>query len=328
MELEHDEPSRSTDDDRGPSRPSELSMRSWWGVVKRSVREARADHLTDWAAALTFYSVLALFPALIVLVAIVGLVGQYPETTNALLDIVGRLGPKSAVHTFREPITGVVRGKGGAAALLGFGLLGALWSASAYVGAFMRASNAIYAVDEGRRFWKLRPLQIAITLGMVLTTALVAVAIVLTGPVAQAVGDQIGSGGTVVAAWNVGKWPILFLVVTTMFAVLYYTAPNLRLPYFRWITPGSVLAVVIALIASAGFGIYVAYFGSYNQTYGTLGGIIVFLVWLWIVNLALLVGAEFNAELERGREIESGEAGAQRELQLPPRARKRRRSAA
>ena len=176
-------------------RPSDLSAQAWWGVVKRSVVEARRDNLTDGAASLTYYSVLALFPALIVLVAIVGLVGQYPETTNALLDIVRRLGPESAVDTFREPITGVVRSKGGAGALLGLGLLGASWSASAYVGAFMRASNAIYEVEEGRRFWKLRPLQVAVTLVMVLVAALVAVSIVLTGPVAEAVGDQVGLGG-------------------------------------------------------------------------------------------------------------------------------------
>jgi membrane protein len=323
-------PTQTASGDSGdaPSRPTDLSRRAWWGVVKRSVREARHDNLTDWAASLTYYSVLALFPALIVLVALVGLVGQYPETTNALLDIVRRLGPESAVDTFREPITGVVRSKGGAGALLGLGLLAALWSASAYVGAFMRASNVIYEVEEGRRFWKLRPLQVAVTLGMVLVAALVAISIVLTGPVAEAVGDQVGLGDAAVTAWGIAKWPLLFVIVATMFAVLYYVAPNVRIPHFRWITPGSLLAIIITLIASAVFGVYVAYFGTYNQTYGTLGGVIVFLVWMWIVNLALLFGAEFNAELERGRELEGGDTDAEHALQLPPRQRKRRPSAA
>jgi membrane protein len=318
----------ATPDRKGPDRPSRLPARSWWAIVRRTVREARHDNLTDAAAALTYYSVLAIFPALIVLVAIVGLAGQYPETTNALLRIVGRLGPESAVDTFREPITGVVRSKGGAGALLGIGLLGALWSASGYVGAFMRAVNSIYEVEEGRRFWKLRPLQVAVTLGMVLTAASVAIAIVLTGPLAEAVGDQIGIGDAAVTAWSIGKWPVLFVVVATMFTVLYYVAPNVRLPHVRWITPGSILAIVIALLASAAFGIYVAFFGSYNQTYGSLGAVIVFLVWLWVVNLALLFGAEFNSELERCRELAAGQTEAERELQLPPRERKRRNHAA
>jgi membrane protein len=251
---------------------------------------------------------------LLVLVALLGVFGTYPKTTNALLDIVRDLGP--AVDTFRKPIEGVVRNKGGAGALLGVGLLFAIWSASGYIGAFMRASNVIYEVEEGRKFWTLRPLQIAITILMVLATAAVAVAIVITGPLASSVGDVIGLGGTAVTVWNIANWPVLVMIVVTMIAFLYYAAPNVRHPGFRWITPGSVVAVVVWLVVSLAFGVYVANFGKYNSTYGSLGGVVIFLIWLWLTNLAILFGAEFNAELERSRELEHG-ARAESELQLP-----------
>ncbi len=290
-----------------------------WATLKRTIREVRNDNLTDWAAALTYYAVLALFPGLIVLVAILGLAGQHPQTTNALLEIVRDLGPASAVDTFRGPIEGVVKSSGGAGALLGVGLLGAIWSASGYVGAFIRASNAIYEVEEGRPFWTRRPLQIAVTVVMVLLLALVAIAIVVTGPLARSVGDVIGLGDTAVTTWNIAKWPVIVLIVMGMFTVLYYVAPNVRQPRLRWITPGGVIAVVAWLLVSLGFGLYVANFGSYDKTYGSLGGVVVFLVWLWLSNLALLFGAEFDAELERARELEAG-LPAEDSIQLPERA--------
>jgi membrane protein len=303
-----------------PERPTDLSRKSWFGVVRRSVHEAKDDNLTDWAAALTYYAVLAVFPALVVLVALVGLFGEYPQTTNTIFKIIDKIGPSSAIKTFRAPITGVVRNKGGAGALLGFGLVGAVWAASGYVGAFMRASNAIYEVEEGRPFWKLRPLQIGVTVLMVLGTAIVALAIVTTGPLARAIGDAVGLGATAVTIWKIAKWPVLVVIMITMFAVLYYAAPNVRLPRFRWLSPGGVVAIVIWVVASALFALYVANFGSYNSTYGTLGGVIIFLVWMWITNLSILAGAEFNAELERGRELEAGNLAAEDAIQLPPRA--------
>jgi membrane protein len=301
-----------------PDAPTALDKRSWWAIAKRTAKEFRDDNLTDWAAALTYYAVLALFPALIVLVALVGLFGQYPQTTNALLDIVDRVGPSSAVDTFRGPIESVVRSKGGAGALLGFGLLGALWSASGYIGAFMRASNVVYERDEGRPFWKLRPIQIAATLVGVMLLAVVAMGIVITGPLAKAVGDVIGLGSTAVTAWSIAKWPVLLLIVMAMVAALYYISPNVRQPRFRWVSPGGIVAVLAWIAASAAFGLYVANFGSYNKTYGSLAGVIVFLLWLWISNLALLFGVEFDSELERERELKAGQP-AEREIQLPPR---------
>jgi membrane protein len=285
------------------------------------VRKAKDDNLTDWAAALTYYAFLALFPALIVLVALLGIFGQYPETTDRLLKIVASLGPPSAVDALREPVTSVVREKGGAGALLGLGLLGAVWAASGYVGAFMRASNAIYDVEEGRPFWKLRPVQLIVTLLMVFAAALVALALVVSGPVARAVGQAVGLGSTAVLVWDIAKWPVLLVIVIVMFAVLYYAAPNVRLPGFRWLSPGGILAVIVWLAASALFALYVANFGSYNKTYGALGAIVVLLVWMWITNLAILLGAEFNAEVERGREMQGGRHGADEQIQLPPRDR-------
>jgi membrane protein len=299
--------------------PTEIPGPGRVAVLKRTAKEFKEDNLTDWAAALTYYAVLALFPALLALVALVGIFGQYPQTTNALLDIARQVsGNDSALNGLKDTIDGIVRNKGGAGALLGLGLAGALWSASGYIGAFMRASNAIYEVPEGRPFWKLRPLQVVVTLGIVLLVALLLVALVVTGPVAKAIGDQVGLGDTAVTIYQIAKWPIMAAIVLVILAVLYYIAPSARLPKIQWLSPGAIVALVIWIIASAAFGFYVANFGSYNKTYGTLGGAISLLVWMWITNLAVLFGQELNAEIERGRELTAG-LPADRELQLPPR---------
>jgi len=310
-------PSRSRQD-RAPDSPTDLPKRSWWNTLKRTAKEFQDDNLTDWAAALTYYGVLALFPGLIVMIALLGVFGQYPQTVNAMLDVVSQVGPSTAVDTFREPIQGVVQQKGGAGALLGIGLLTALWSASGYIGAFIRASNAIYEVEEGRPFWKLRPLQIVITIIAVITLSMVGVALVVTGPLAKAIGDVIGLGDTAVQVWNIAKWPAILIVVMTTFALLYYAAPNVKQPKFRWVSPGGIVAVLVWIAASAIFALYVSNFGSYSKTYGSLGAVILFLTWLWISNIALLFGAELDAELERERELRAGEP-AHEELRLPPR---------
>jgi membrane protein len=304
---------------RPATRPADLSVRSWLHALGRTVREFRDDDLTDSAAALTYYAILSLFPAVIALVAIIGLLGQHPQTTNALLGIIDDIGPSSAVDTFRGPIEGVITNKGGAGVALVVGLVVAVWTASGYVGAFMRASNRIYEVEEGRPFWKRRPLQLLVTLVMVLLLALVGIAIVLTGPLANAVAKPIGLGGAAVTAWSIAKWPVLLAVVMLLVSGLYYVSPNARPTGFRWVTPGSVLAVLVWVAVSAAFAVYVANFGSYNKTYGSLGGVVIFLVWLWISNVAILLGAELNAELERGRALEAGQSDATRKIELPAR---------
>jgi membrane protein len=304
---------------KAPEGPSELQARGWWAVLKRTVKEFKDDDLTDWAAALTYYTVLSIFPALIALVSILGLAGQNPQTTNALLDIIDQIGPSSAVDTFKGPIESLITNKSGAGVALVIGLAVALWSASSYVGAFMRASNAIYEREEGRPFWKLRPVQLVVTLVMVVLLALVGIAVVVTGPLASAIADPIGLGDTAVTVWNIAKWPVLLGVVMLMLAILYYWTPNVKPPKFKWITPGSVVAVVIWIIASAAFAVYVANFGSYSKTYGSLAGVVIGLIWLWISNIAVLFGQELNAELERERELEAGDHRAHHEIQLEPR---------
>jgi membrane protein len=302
-----------------PESPADLKARGWWSVLKRTIREFKEDDLTDWAAALTYYTVLSIFPAMIALVSILGLAGQNPQTTNALLDIIDEVGPASAAETLKGPIESLIENKSGAGIALVIGLAVALWSASSYVGAFMRASNAIYEREEGRPFWKLRPTQLVVTLVMVLLVAIVGIAVVVTGPLASAIAGPIGLSDAVVTVWNIAKWPVLLAVVTLILAILYYWAPNVRPPKFRWITPGSVVAVVIWILASAAFAFYVANFGSYSKTYGSLAGVVIGLIWLWISNIAVLFGQELNAEIERERELQSGDHRAHDEIQLEPR---------
>lgn len=301
-----------------PDSPADIGKRGWWATLKRTFKEYQHDNVSDWAAALTYYAVLSLFPGLLVLVSLLGVFGNGEETTDALLDIVSQVGPASAVDTFRGPIEDVTGSSSGAGLALIVGLLGAIWSASGYLGAFARASNAVYEVEEGRPFWKLRPQQIAMTVLMVLLLTLVSVGLVVSGPVAEAVGDVIGLGETAVTVWQIAKWPLMVLIVAFMFAVLYWWAPNVKQPKFHWITPGSLFAVVVWIAASALFALYVANFGSYSATYGSLAGVIVFLLWLWITNNAILLGQEMNAELERQREIEKGVPGAEKQIQQPP----------
>jgi membrane protein len=302
---------------RPPREPSDLPGRSWLQILTRTGREFRDDNLTDWAAGLTYYGVMSLFPMMIALVAVLGVFGQASSVTT-LLDSFREAGLDSVADNIETPLMGVVESKGGAGALLGVGLLGSLWSASAYLGAFMRASNSIYEVEEGRPFWKLRPLQVGLTLLAVFLLSLVAIGLVVSGPLAEAIGNAVGLGDTAITAWGIAKWPVMLAIVMSVVAALYYVAPNVRQPRFRWITPGGILAVLVWVLASVGFAFYVANFGSYNKTYGTLGGVISFLVWMWISNLALLLGAEFDAELERERELKAG-LPAEAELKLPAR---------
>jgi membrane protein len=309
--------------DRGEQRsevegPSDLNRGSWWATLKRTVSEFKDDNGTDWAAALTYYAVLSIFPALLALVGLVSL-AMDPETLiDELNAIIVELGPESATETLRGPIERLAENSSTSLAMLIVGFPVALWTASAYVGAFARASNAFYEVGEGRAFYKMRPLQMAITLAILVLVTIVLVALVVSGPVATAVGEALGVGSAAVTVYQIAKWPIMALLVVAILAVLYYSTPNARLPKFRWITPGSLVALVVWVLASAGFALYVANFGSYDKTYGTLGGAIVFLVWMWLTNLAVLFGQQLNAELERTRELAQG-VDASRRIQLPER---------
>jgi membrane protein len=300
-----------------PDSPAELEKRSWIEVAKRTVKEFRKDNLTDWAAALTYYAVLAIFPALIVLVSLLGLIGE--SATDPLIENLGKVAPGPAQEIFTNAITNLQENQGAAGLAFVIGLAVALWSASGYTAAFMRASNAIYEVEEGRPIWKSLPVRVGVTLALVLGTVICAVAVVFTGGLAEQTGNLIGLGDSAVTVWGIAKWPVMLLIVSFLFALLYWAAPNVKQPGFRWISPGGIFAVLVWVAASVAFAFYVANFGSYNKTYGALGGVITFLVWLWVTNIAVLLGAEFNAELERGRQIEAGMKPKDREPFLPPR---------
>jgi membrane protein len=287
-----------------PDKPGELDKGSWWQALKRTVKEFKEDNLTDWAAALTYYAILAIFPALLALVSILGLLGD--STTQSLLDNLGQVAPGPAQDIFTSAIENLQKNQGAAGIMLIVGLAVAIWSASGYVSAFMRASNAVYDVEEGRPIWKSVPTRVGTTLVLLLLLAITAVGVVFTGALAEQAGKVIGVDKSIVDVWNIAKWPVLIGIVSLMFAILYYASPNVKHPKFRWVSPGGVVAVVLWIAASAAFAFYVANFSSYNETYGAIGGVIVFLTWLWITNIAVLFGAELNAELERGRQIEAG----------------------
>ena len=288
-----------------PETPTDLPRESWMAVLKRTVREFKDDNVTDWAAALTYYGVLSIFPALLALVSVVGLLGQ--ATTQQLIANIQTVAPGPAKTIVTSAITSLQQNQKAAGVLVVVGIAGAIWSASGYVAAFMRAANAIYDIPEGRPIYKTLPTRVGTTIALLLLLAVTSLAVVLTGGLAQQVGTLVGLGDAAVGVWDIAKWPVLLVLVSFMFSLPYWAAPNVKQPGFRWVSPGGVLGVVVWVVASAAFAFYVANFGSYNKTYGALGGVIVFLMWLWISNIALLLGAELNAELERGRRMAKGQ---------------------
>ena len=305
------------DHDAKPDSPDDLTGTSWKYVLRKTGREFGKDQCTDLAAALTYYAVLALFPGLLALLSLVGLLGQGQESARTILGILRDVGAGSVAETLEPTLIDLSQSTGAGLALV-VGLLAALWSASGYITSFGRAMNRIHEVGEGRPIWKLRPVMLLITLVEVVLAAAVLTALVVTGPAAEAVGSAIGVGDTAVLVWSIAKWPVLLAAVVLMVAILFYSTPNVEQPKFRWISVGAALAIVVWALASAAFGFYVANFSSYDKTYGSLAGVIVFLLWVWLTNLALLFGAELDSELERGRELQAG-LPAEDQLQLPPR---------
>jgi len=298
----------------GPESPAQLKGHDWKGVLRRTMRQFSEDKLTHWAAALTYYGVLSIFPGLLALVSLLGLFGQ--SATQPLLDNLTTLAPGPA----RDILTNAIENLQGAGGAAGFafviGLAAAIWSASGYISAFMDASNAVWDVPEGRPIWKKLPLRVGLTVLMLVLLVIGATAVVVSGPIAQQVGDVVGLGDTALTVWGIAKWPVLALMVSFMISLLYWLAPNVKQPGFPWVTVGGLAAVVLWVVASLAFAFYVANFGNYNKTYGSLGGVIAFLVWLWISNIVILLGAELNSEMERGRAIAKGEP-SEKEPYLP-----------
>ncbi|MEC5179201.1 YihY/virulence factor BrkB family protein [Arthrobacter sp. CG_A4] len=305
------------DDSRKPDSPADVSKPSWKYIARKTLREFTKDQCPDLAAALTYYSVLSLFPALLALVSLLGVFGQAGQTTSALLEIVRGFAPAETVEAIRKPVEELASSNAAGFTLVA-GILTALWSASGYTGAFARAMNRVYEIDEGRPFLKLRGTMLAVTVLNLLIVVVLAAMLVLTGPVAESVGGAIGLGAAFLTVWNLAKWPAMVLLVVLAIAILYYATPNVKQPKFRWLSLGSLIALLIFLLASVAFAFYVANFSSYNKTYGAIGGVIVSLLWLWILNMSLLFGAEFDAEMERGRQLQAG-IEAEESIQLPPR---------
>ncbi|MEU5898291.1 YihY/virulence factor BrkB family protein [Streptomyces venezuelae] len=287
-----------------PDEPTELPARSWWAVLRRTGKEFMDDELPDRAAALTYYGVLSLFPALLVLVSLLGVIGE--SATHKVLDNLQDLAPGPVRDLLGDSVRQLSDSGGTSGVMAIVGLVLALWSASGYVAAFIRTSNAVYDLPEGRPVWKLTPLRIALTVVLMVLLAISALIVVFTGPLAERAGDAIGVGDEALTVWSIAKWPVLLVLVILMIALLFWRAPNVRGPGFRWLSPGSAVAVLLWLLASGGFALYVANFASYNKTYGTLAGVVVFLIWLWLSNLAILLGLEFDAELARQRAISGG----------------------
>lgn len=300
-----------------PQTPPQVKKPSWKYILGKSGREFLWDHCTDIAASLTYYAVLSLFPALLAVVALLGVFGQAKKTTDALVSTIQSVAPGQAVTLLKGPIHQLVTSPTAGLALV-VGILGALWSASAYVRAFSRGMNRVYEVDEGRPFWKLLPTTLLVTVIGVIIIAVMGVILALSGGVAKAVGDAVGLGDAAVTVWSIVKWPVLAILAILAVAMLYYFTPNVKQPKFRWMSMGALVALIVAAIASVGFAFYVANFSHYNKTYGAIGSFIILLLWIWIVNLALLFGAEFDSETERGRELQAG-IKAEQTLQLPPR---------
>lgn len=313
-----DKPHPDADPDAGkPESPTALKGGAWKIGIKRAAGEFSKDQCTDLAAALTYFAVLSLFPALLAVVSLLGVFGQGEATVDAVMKLLEGSAPEETLAAIRGPIDGLVNTPAAGFALI-TGLAGALWSASGYVGAFGRAMNRIYEVEEGRPFWKLKPVTLLLTAVLLLLVCLAGLLLVVSGPIAEWVGDLVGLGSTAVTVWGIVKWPVLILVVVVILAVLYGFSPNVKQPKFRWISVGAIVALLVWAVATAGFVFYVSNFSSYNATYGSLAGVIVFLLWLWITNNAFLFGAEVDAEVERARELQAG-LPAEQTIQLPPR---------
>ena len=313
----HEDRVPDPNDERKPDAPTDLTKRSWMYVLRKTYREFSEDQCTDLAAALTYYAVLSIFPAAIALLSVLGVVGQADKSVDTVLDVLDPLVSSDVLGNIEPTLTSLAQNQS-AGWLLVLGLLGALWTASGYVGAFGRALNRIYEIAEGRPVWKLRPVQLLITLVSILLLAAALMILAISGPLAESIGDVLGVGGTVLTIWSIAKWPVLALIAIVIIALLYYSTPNVKQPKVRWMSVGAAAALLVWVIASVAFSFYVSNFASYNKTYGSLAGVIIGLLFLWITNLALLFGAELDSELERGRQLQAG-MPAEEELQLPAR---------
>lgn len=275
---------------------------------------------TDLAAGLTYYSVLAIFPALLALVAMLSVVGEAGSSVNVILDVLRPLVSASTLADIEPTIRDLAQVNGAGWALAA-GAVVALYSSSAYVAAFGRAMNRVHDVTETRPWWRLRPLMLAITVAVVLLMAASLVIVVATGPLASSLGDQLGLADSAVRAWSIAKWPVLAVMVVIVVTLLFHATPNVKFG-FRLLTWGAFLTLLVWISASVGFAFYLANFASYNKTYGSVAGVVVGLLWLWLTNLSLVFGAEFDAVRQQLRKeraaAAAGEDGVAAEIREVP----------
>jgi membrane protein len=291
------------DNGKVPADPTDLSAGSWLAAGKRTLKEYKADDLQDRAAALTYFGIQSIFPGLLVLVSLLGLLGH--SVTQSLITSVGKAAPASVSTIITSDVRHLQQNHTASGIVGAVALALALWSASNYVAAFMRASNTIYDVPEGRPIWKTAPIRLGVTIVTMILLVIAAVIVVVTGGLAQKVGNVLGVGSVAVTIWDIAKWPVLLVIIGLILAILFWASPNAK-HGFQWVSPGGFMAVILWLVASALFALYIANFSHYNRIYGSLAGVIIFLIWMWISNVAILLGAEFNAELERGRAVAGG----------------------
>jgi membrane protein len=295
--------------------PVELTRDDWRVILKRTWHEFRINQVYDLAGTLTYYTVLALFPALLATLATVGIFGSAEAGAQNVLQVIEGLGGATAADVLREPLEQLVNASHAGLAF-GTGLVGVLWATSGYLGTFGRGMNRIYDVEEGRPFWEMRPTMIGVSAVLVVLGALGALGLILTGPVAESTARVLGFDEGVVFWWDLLKLPALAGIALVVMALLYWAGPNVKRRHLRWFSVGAIGALLAWIIATALFGAYVFGFGIYGRTYGFVGGVIAFLLWVWLSNLSLLFGAVLDTEVERARQLRAG-ISAEERVQLP-----------
>ncbi|WP_417510111.1 YihY/virulence factor BrkB family protein [Microbacterium sp.] len=289
--------------------------RLWTFAIRRIFRAFAADGCADVGASLAFYAILALLPASMVGFSILSVLGRDEETAQISLDVVRAVAPEEAADGVADFLRELadLRMSG---LLLASGVLLSIWAVARYVGVFARGMNRIHRVEEGRRIWALKLSQLAIAVVIIVCAVIAALFLAGSDRVAQAVGEVFGLGEVALFIWRIVRWPLLVLLVVFVVALLYYFAPNIRPSRFRWMSLGAAVAILVLAIASMAFGFYIANLSDYDRVYGPLAGVIIFALWMWIANMSLLVGVEFDRELERVRELRDG-VPAERQVQLP-----------
>ncbi|WP_431797300.1 YihY/virulence factor BrkB family protein [Microbacterium kunmingense] len=300
-----------------PSWPTDLRPETWRYLLRRTFVEFIRDDGVDAAGSLTFFGVLAIFPAGLAIMAVIGIVGDSDDVRERLLSLLGQVAPGPVIDT-ADAVLANVTGSSGADVTLILSVAVALWSSSIYVTAFGRCVNRIYGVAEGRPYWKRKLLQLGLTV-VLLTAVIVMIAIVmLSGPTLRFIGDLLGIREAALDVWDIVRWPVFAVALVAVIVILFRGTGNVRPPRFRWLALGALFAMLLMGAASIGFGFYAANFARYNETFGTFAGVTVFLIWLFLVNAALLLGVELNAEVERGRELQAG-IPAEGGIQVPVR---------